>query len=168
MKFPPALAAPLHAIPLPLIEQATRLMFFRLLKQHPGLFDRLDRHKAKRYAFLPDDLPLGFLVEPARSAITVFRKPERPETDATVEGPLFLLLVLLEGRCDADALFFSRDLSVSGDMEAMLALRNALDDCDLDLPRDLAALAGPLSPLFARAANAIRSRALAGEAAPWN
>ncbi len=35
-----------------------------------------------------------------------------------------MLLALLEGRCDADALFFSRDLKVIGeDMEAMLAMR---------------------------------------------
>jgi predicted lipid carrier protein YhbT len=96
------------------------------------------------------------------------RKPADVAADAVVEGPLFLLLALLEGRSDADALFFSRALAVTGDMEAMLALRNALDGCEIDLPRDLGASAGPLAPLVSRAAEAIRRRALAGENAAWN
>lgn len=50
----------------------------------------------------------------------------------------------------------------------MLALRNALDGCEIDLPRDLGASAGPLSPLVGRTAAAIRRRALAGEKATWN
>ncbi len=108
------------------------------------------------------------MVEPSRTAVLVTRKRAAAAADAVVEGPLFLLLALLEGRCDADALFFSRSLTVIGDMEAMLALRNALDGCEVDLPRDLGASAGPLSPLVSRTADAIRRRALAGENAAWN
>jgi predicted lipid carrier protein YhbT len=113
-------------------------------------------------------LPLVFLVEPSRAAVSVMRKPIDCEADAVVEGPLFLLLALLEGRCDADALFFSRSLTVTGDMEAILALRNALDGCEIDLPRDLGASAGPLAPLVSRSVEAIRRRALEGEDAAWN
>lgn len=79
-----------------------------------------------------------------------------------------LLLGLLEGRCDADALFFSRELSVTGDIEAMLALRNALDDSAIDLPRELGRLAGPLSFLVAGTARYIRSKALEGRDTTWN
>jgi O2-independent ubiquinone biosynthesis accessory factor UbiT len=168
MEFPRPLAAPLAVVPIPLIEGPVRLMFSRLLKRHPALFERLGEHKAKRYAFRPTDLPLTFLVEPARPAITLERKPANPPADALVEGPLFLLLALLEGRCDADALFFSRALTVTGDMEAMLALRNALDGAEIDLPRDLGEAAGPLAPLVSRTAAAIRRQALAGENAAWN
>lgn len=167
MLFPPLLAAPLHIIPLVMIEQTVKLLFSNLLERHPALFERLGEYGTMRYAFLPTDLPLAFVVEPSRPAITVLRKPIARPADATVEGPLFLLLSLLEGRCDADALFFSRDLAVTGDMEAMLALRNALDDCDIDLPRDLGA-AMPFSPLVQRAGNAIRRRVLTGEATTWN
>lgn len=59
-------------------------------------------------------------------------------------------------------MFFSRSLIVKGDMEAMLALRNALDDCGFDLPRDLTAAAGPLARPFREAAERIRERAMAG------
>ena len=83
---------------------------------------------------------------------------------AFVPLPMLTLLALLEGRIDGDAVFFSRSLSVTGDMEAMLALRNALDDCSFDLPRDLAAMAGPLALPFRRIAEVIRHRALRGMA----
>ncbi|SSC70898.1 unnamed protein product [Ciceribacter sp. T2.26MG-112.2] len=169
MEFPRTLATPLNYVPIAVIERATGLLFSRMMKEHPGLFERLGEHKAKRFAFLPSDIPLAFVVEPARPSIRVLRKNGSTLTaDATVEGPLFMLLALLEGRCDADALFFSRDLNVTGDMEAMLAMRNALDDCDIDLPRDLSTLAGPFAPIFGRMAEGIRRRALAGEGSAWN
>lgn len=169
MEFPRALAAPLNYMPLVAIERATGILFEQVLKKHPGLFERLGDHGAKRFAFLPIDLPLAFVVEPARSAISVTRKTSMPyPADALVEGPLFMLLALLEGRCDADALFFSRDLAVTGDMEAMLAMRNALDDADIDLPRDLSGLAGPFAPLVGRMAEDVRRRALADEVSSWN
>lgn len=169
MEFPRMLAIPLTYMPLAAIERGAGMLFRRVLKEHPGLFERLGEHREKRFAFLPTDLPLAFVVEPARPAISVARKPsiQRP-VDASVEGPLFMLLALLEGRCDADALFFSRDLSVTGDMEAMLAMRNTLDDANIDLPRDLSGLAGPFAPLFGRMAEDVRRRALADEVSPWN
>ncbi len=168
MRVPPALADPLGVIPVFMIERAARLAFTRVMKAHPGLFERLGDYRQKRYGFVPDDLPIGFLVEPSRLSLTVVRKPKRPEADAAVEGPLFLLLALLEGRCDADALFFSRDLTVTGDMEAMLALRNALDDSNIDLPKDLGQASGPFAPLVSRALTYVRDRALTGEAGQWN
>jgi predicted lipid carrier protein YhbT len=169
MKFPALLAAPLDVIPVAAIERATSILFRRVMKEHPHLFVRLGEHVGKRFAFMPADIPLVFVVSPAEPSIHVARRAKAPpDADACVEGPIVMLLALLEGRCDADALFFSRDLTVSGDMEAMLAMRNALDDCDIDLPRDLSALAGPLAPIVSRVAEGIRQRALTGEAARWN
>lgn len=79
-----------------------------------------------------------------------------------------MLLALLEGKLDGDALFFSRDITVTGDMEAMLALRNALDDCNIDLPSDLGTSAGPFAPMVRGIANYVRSKALGKEATGWN
>jgi predicted lipid carrier protein YhbT len=161
-------------IPIPLIERICRVMFARIAKAHPGLFERLDEHQNKRFAFLPTDLPLAFVVVPARQEIFVLRKPADVKADAVTEAPLFMLLALMEGRCDADALFFSRDLSVTGDMEAMLAMRNALDASSIDLSQDLARLAGPFAPIAGRLIGEIRDRALkdgnpsARESASWN
>ncbi len=163
----PLLAKPVEIAPLWLVERVARTIFSGVLKAHPDLFERLGDYGLTRYCFSPADLPLHFVVVPAEKSLSVSRgKP--PLTDARIEGPLVLLLGLLEGRCDADALFFSRDLSVTGDMEAMLALRNALDDSAIDLPRELGALAGPFSPLVAGVARHIRARALEGRDATWN
>jgi O2-independent ubiquinone biosynthesis accessory factor UbiT len=165
MQVPPLVTLPLSLMPLPVLETATRMLFSRILKTHPGLFSRLGEYESKRFAFSPSDLPLTFVINPAKPEIHLYRKQDAPLADSNVEAPLFTLLALLEGHLDADALFFSRDLTVTGDMEAMLAMRNALDDFDIDLPRDLAAIGGPLGPLFQRAANHIRRHALSEEAA---
>ena len=168
MNLSPLVARPLARAPLPLVRSVTRFVFAKVLDRHPGLFDRLGDEARKRFAFVPSDLSFAFMVEPDRRAITVHRKRARLRADATVTGPILVLLALLEGRIDGDAVFFSRDLSVSGDMEAILALRNALDDCSFDLPRDLGASAGPLGPLVARAAAFARDRALSHGGAAWS
>lgn len=158
--FPAAIARPMNFLPIPVLQRATAAMLAQIMKRHPDLFGRLGEHCSKRFAFLPVDLPFAFMVEPARPAITVSRKGRPPKVDAAVEGPLFMLLALMEGRQDADALFFSRDLSVTGDMEAMLALRNALDDSGIDLPCDLGAFAGPFAPVVTGLANRLRGHVL--------
>ncbi|MDF1634325.1 SCP2 sterol-binding domain-containing protein [Mycoplana sp. MJR14] len=168
MTLPPALVAPVDLAPLWLIERVARTIFSGVLRSHPDLFERLGDYRQTRYLFCPLDLPLNFLVVPAAKTVQVSRKAKRPLSDACIEGPLVLLLGLLEGRCDADALFFSRELSVTGDMEAMLALRNALDDSAIDLPTEIGSLAGPLAPFVARAARHVRKRAFEERDATWN
>jgi predicted lipid carrier protein YhbT len=63
---------------------------------------------------------------------------------------------MVHGALDGDALFFSRDIVIEGDTEAVLALRNAVDDAEIDLAAEVAAIAGPASPyvaeIFRRAA----------------
>lgn len=165
--LPPLLAKPVDLAPLWLVERVARLIFSSVLKAHPDLFERLGDYRQTRYRFSPADLPLHFIVVPETRQLTVSRG-HPPVADAAMTGPLVLLLGLLEGRCDADALFFSRDLTVTGDMEAMLALRNALDDSAIDLPLTLGTLAGPFSALVAGVARSIRSRALAERDVTWN
>lgn len=162
MILPKAVSRPIDHMPLPLLQQGTRLVFNQMLRQHPNLFDRLGAHASKSFRFTPTDLDLSFLVVPAQRRITVSRKSAHLTADASVGGPLLTLLALLEGRIDGDAMFFARSLSIAGDMEAMLALRNALDDSGFDLPRDLGDAAGPFAPLVTRLAEMVRRRALLG------
>jgi len=158
-------------LPVPLLERLARMAFHQVLARHPGLLDRLDGHMGKRFAFLATDFDLAFVICPANRSLQVMRGGELPRTGlraahAVVSGPLPVLLSLLEGASDGDAEFFVRALTVSGDMEAVLALRNALDDADIDLPDDLGVLAGPLSPLARRMARVVRSVMLENRA--WN
>src|SRR5690606_39799313 len=103
-------------------------------------------YATKRFRFRPSDIPFAFVIEPDKPRITIVRGDEATEVDAGIEGPLVMLLALLEGKLDGDALFFSRDITVTGDMEAMLALRIALDDCNIDLPPDRGTTDGPVRP----------------------
>ncbi|WP_139974051.1 MULTISPECIES: ubiquinone anaerobic biosynthesis accessory factor UbiT [Brucella/Ochrobactrum group] len=168
MKIPPAVAVSARIVPPILLAPFVSRVFFQVMRAHPELFERLGDYATKRFRFSPSDIPFAFVIEPDKPRITIVRREEPTEVDAGIEGPLVMLLALLEGKLDGDALFFSRDITVTGDMEAMLALRNALDDCNIDLPSDLGTSAGPFAPMVRGIANYVRSKALGKEANGWN
>ncbi|WP_298282318.1 SCP2 domain-containing protein [Acidocella sp.] len=64
---------------------------------------------------------------------------------ASIKGELAVLIDLLEGRYDGDAMFFSRELQITGDTAVIVAVRNTLDREELDLRGEVAALFGPLA-----------------------
>ncbi|MGY6635271.1 MAG: ubiquinone anaerobic biosynthesis accessory factor UbiT [Alkalilacustris sp.] len=150
--FPAMLTAPLRVAPLAPMGLALTVIARRLIARHPGLIARLGAHGDARFAIDPTDLPLTLLMHPhpTHTQITLHRSP--PEAEARIAGPLAGLLGLVHGAYDGDALFFSRDLVIEGDTSAALALRNAIDDAELDLGAEIAMLAGPfraaLAPLI--------------------
>ena len=88
--------------------------------------------------------------------------------DTTICGPLVLMLALAEGRIDGDAIFFARKLTVTGDMEAVLALRNALDDNEIDLVDAIGRLSGPMTRSITRALGSVRRQALKAHGVQWS
>lgn len=156
------------AIPMTLMQKASTKLFVELIATHEGLFERLGEHASKRFAFLPTDLSIAYEIVPATAALRVIRQPCLPLADVTIKGPIVLLLALLEGQLDGDALFFARSIEISGDTEAVLALRNALDDNRIDLPSALSHMAGPLRRPVRKAADLIRAQLLARERQAWN
>jgi len=66
--------------------------------------------------------------------------------EVSVRGPLLSLLGLLDGTFDGDALFFSRSIAISGKVDALLALRNAIEDADLK-PSDFIGVGGSIGSL---------------------
>ncbi len=151
-----ALLAPLPKKPLqPLVDLAVRTVRSR----HASVFERLADLDAGSIAVEPTDLPVGFLLSLGGSEIslTVYDSPADPDlSGATIRAPLLTLIDLLEGRLDGDALFFSRDLKVVGDMELVVALRNAVDDAEIDLIDDLLSVLGPLAQPARRFADQAR------------
>ena len=145
---PQPLAIGLRAMPLAPLALALTLLGRRLVARHPGLIDRLGAHAGCRFAIDPTDLPITLLLRPDRTAlrITAHRRP--PMADARIAGPLSALLGLVHGTWDGDALFFSRDLVIEGDTAAALALRNAIDDAELDLGAEIAGLSGPFTRIL--------------------
>lgn len=148
MHLPDLLKVPAALVPLPLTEAIANLAYQRVLSSHPSLFERLDAYRERRFGFVPTDLPLAFVARPADGRISVHRKPLRDKVDVAVEAPFGILLELLQGTADGDALFFSRDIQVEGDMEALLALRNSLDDAGVDLVDDVVGKGSPLAPMI--------------------
>jgi len=116
-------------------------------RRHPDVFARLGEHTGKRFAIDPTDLPFLFVLTPRpdRPLVEVARSSEDVAADARIAGPVAALLGLVHGAYDGDALFFSRDLVVEGDIGAVVALRNALDNAELDLVSEMAAALGPLA-----------------------
>jgi predicted lipid carrier protein YhbT len=150
--LPPLLQAALRPLPLAPLDPLLGLVVRAVLRRHPAVFDRLGGHAHKRFGLQPTDLPFALVLSPKPEAprITAVRCLPRQGLDARISGPLRALVALAEGELDGDALFFSRTLAVEGDMEAVIALRNAMDGEGLDIVRDAAAALGPFSPLAER------------------
>ena len=115
-----------------------------IARRHPGLFRRLGDYGQARFVIDPTDLPFAIHLAPNGCKPSVTLTRGRGSGDARIAGPLAALLGLVNGAFDGDALFFSRDLVVEGDTAAVLALRNAIDDAELDLAGEICALSGPL------------------------
>ncbi|MGX8012393.1 ubiquinone anaerobic biosynthesis accessory factor UbiT [Mesorhizobium sp. ORM8.1] len=119
-----------------------------LARRQPRLFERLGEHRSTCYFIDPIDLAFAFIVVPdgERAIVRVVRKSEIATSSVLIKGPLLTLLSLLDGTLDGDALFFSRAISISGRTEAVLALRNTIEDAELS-PADLLGLRGHLARL---------------------
>lgn len=151
MPVPPL--APLQ----PLLALALRLF----LRRHPEVFDRLSSLPNPLILIDPEDMPLQFLLHcsPDAPKLKALRRgsPARAGQDsleghaaAVIRGPLPDMLELLQGENDGDSLFFSRRLAVEGDMETVVALRNALDAEEIDLIGEICSFLGPLGPAAQR------------------
>ena len=137
----------LTPVPLALLQPILTRIATHVAHSRPELFNRLGPHAGKRFLIDPIDLPFVMVLtpEPELPRMTAHRRYERPEHDAAIAGTFFNLLDMIDGSLDGDALFFSRDLEISGDTEAVVALRNALDDFDGSALDCILASFGPLS-----------------------
>jgi predicted lipid carrier protein YhbT len=177
--LPASVATALRPLPLGPLQLFLSAVLRRILRNHPRLFERLGPYAGKSYGLTPSDLPFAFVLDTARHAprIRIVRSlPDR--LDAKISGPLSALMGMASGAYDGDALFFSRTIVVEGDIEAVLALRNAVDDAGVDVLREGAPLLGPLG-LFGEALLRLRRNRDTGshpgdphsgsrEASSWN
>lgn len=168
MDLPHFIRQLLRPMPVAAIQLVAQASLDRVLSRHPQLFDRLSEYENRRFAISATDLGLSFVIVPRSRRVSVRRGPGVPHADVRIAGSLLTLLSLAEGRLDGDAEFFARGLSVEGDMEAALALRNAMEDCRLDLPVDLGSAAGPLRRPVERGLSGIRSYLLSRGGGRWN
>lgn len=135
----------MRAMPLVPLSLSLTAYSRKIAQRHPGLFRRLGEYAHTNFVLDPTDLPFVICLDPNGGVpqVTVTRGPGKGA--ARIAGPLAALLGLVHGAYDGDALFFSRDLLVEGDTAAALALRNAVDDAEIDLSEEITRLSGPLA-----------------------
>lgn len=151
--MPARAPAPFQDLPRLLLRPVPMFVFQPILARiaraiaakHPGLFARLGPHAKKTFVIVPSNLPFVLVLkpDPDRVQFHACRSETEVVADARIGGTFLNLLRLVDGRMDGDAIFFSRDLKVEGDTEAIVSLRNALDDIEGSIAGDVAALFGP-------------------------
>lgn len=145
----PALIRRLPAPPLPLppLSAGFSWLLRSALARHPGILLRMGEAANARFLLDATDAPTLLLLEPAKRRLVAVSRRRPPPHDAAIRGSLSGFLAMLHGAVDGDALFFSGALSISGNTGAVLALRNALDDAEIDLAGEVAGLSRRLAPV---------------------
>ncbi|MCL4710987.1 MAG: SCP2 sterol-binding domain-containing protein [Pseudorhodoplanes sp.] len=148
----------LSIVPLAVLQPVLDRIASHVARARPRLFARLGPHTDKRYLIDPVDLPFVLVLIPnsARPFLKAYPRNDKVDYDAGIAGRFINLLTMIDASLDGDALFFTRDLRVVGDVEAVVALRNALDDCDGSIVDTITAAFGPLAGPAGLALSAVR------------
>ncbi len=130
-----------------LLKPVLSFVLSTITERHPQIFERLGDFQRKRFLVDPTDMPFVLLLAPdsAYPRLLPYRSKDEVAYDASISGTFLKLKDLIDGKLDGDALFFSRDLMIEGDTEAVLALRNAIDDIDINLIEEISRALGPLA-----------------------
>ena len=149
----------LASAPLAMIQPILGHIASHVARDRPELFARLGVHARKRFLIDPIDLPFVLILSPDnnRPTLRAYRRYEKPVHDAGIAGKFFNLLDMIDGTQDGDALFFTRDLRVTGDTEAVVALRNALDDFEGSALDSVVGSFGPLAKPAALVVSGMRA-----------
>ncbi len=131
-------------VPLFVLQPVLHRIIRNIALRKPELFNRIGVHREKSFLIDPVNMPFALVLrpDPKSPSLRAYRRRHLPPVDATISGSFLTLMEMVDGRLDGDALFFSRALSVQGDTEAVVCLRNALDDMDGSVVEDAANLFG--------------------------
>ncbi|MHB1111231.1 MAG: ubiquinone anaerobic biosynthesis accessory factor UbiT [Devosia sp.] len=133
-------------MPLFVLQALLDRVVAHIASQRPEIFERMGEKAKCAILIDPVDMPFVLLLRPNPAApeMRVLRRSRVVAHDASIAGSFLALVRLIDTQLDGDALFFSRDLRIGGDVEAVVGLRNAMDDVDGSIAADIAALHGPL------------------------
>lgn len=146
-RLPPKISRAIRFLPLMPLSISLSVFSKRVARQHSALFSRLGEYDRANFTLDPTDLPfvIDFSPNGGDPQVRLRRGAGMGASDVRIAGPLAALLGLVHGAFDGDALFFSRDLMIEGDTGAALALRNTIDDAELDLAKEIKEMSGPFA-----------------------
>ncbi len=132
-------------LPLFLLQPILGRIVRRISRKCPELFNRIGIHKDKGFLIDPVNMPFALMLypQPERPRLKAVKRNKNIIFDARIAGSFLTLLDMVDGRLDGDSLFFTRALMVEGDTEAIVCLRNALDDLERSIADEVAAMFGP-------------------------
>ncbi len=144
LSFAKALHGASALLPLPFVNLVLGRLVRSIGTARPEIFNRLEGHHHKWFLIDPLDLPFALCLrpDPRRPQLKAYRRHCLPGASSRIAGSFLTLLGMIDGRYDGDALFFTRDLRIEGDTEAVVCLRNALDDMDGSIADDVAGFFG--------------------------
>jgi len=123
--------------PLPLfpLEKIFKLILKKIIAKNPNVFKRMGEYAGDKFLIKITDLPFVVVIDTSPKAPNIYvrRDADNLEIAATVTAPILSHVKMLTGELDGDALFFAREIRISGSTESVLALRNAVDSMDLDI-----------------------------------
>lgn len=151
----------LRPVPLPVIDVILSRLVKKIAAQRPEIFGRLEGHHHKWFQIDATNLPflLCLRPDPLCPELKSCRRRFPPSAESRISGSFLTLLGMIDGRYDGDALFFTRDLSVQGDTEAVVCLRNALDDMEGSIADDIACFFGAPGQRFLQIARRVNDHA---------
>ncbi|MBL8903195.1 MAG: SCP2 sterol-binding domain-containing protein [Rhizobiales bacterium] len=146
LKLPVVIGKLLAPLPLFPLQFILSRMVKGITQRRPEFFARLGPHIGSSYALDVTELPFVLLLKPnpQKPEMTAHRRSEKIASDASISGPFMDLFKVLDGRGDSDAMFFSGNIKVSGNTEAAVCLRYALDDLEGSVIEDLLHMGGPV------------------------
>ncbi len=117
----------------------------KIARQNPDMFNRLGPYRHSIFIIDPINFPFALVLRPDPDDLLLeaSNRNALPEYEAHIAGTFLNLLQLVDADLDGDALFFSRDLEITGNTEAVVCLRNALDDVDGSIAQSVAEMFGP-------------------------
>lgn len=139
--------------PLFAIQPVLKRIVNRIARDNPDMFGRLGPHYKANFVIDPVNMPFVMVLRPDPDDLLLVacHRNKIPPHDAKISGSFLDLLLLVDGDLDGDALFFARDLTITGNTEAVVCLRNALDDIDESIAENVADMFGPAGRMALRA-----------------
>jgi predicted lipid carrier protein YhbT len=140
----PAARMTLPPLPLFPLQPVLARIVRRIAAENPSMFNRLGPWAGADFIIDPVNLPFALHLRPDRAAplLRAVSRHALPPHVAHISGRFLDLLELIDADLDGDALFFSRALVIEGNIEAVVSLRNALDDVDGSIAERVASMFG--------------------------